>query len=223
MFRSLIQKAALALALTVSLVGAEPANLHGDLTIPNMRLVKDAMREYKNSGRYVKEMDAIAGQARVYLETNLTRHKKPAIVLDIDETVLSNYPCIDACDFGFLPNEWNEWVLKGEAPAFQGALDLFRYARSHDVAVFFITGRPENQRQATVTNLQKEGFEGWKELVMKADADHSLTSEFKTQQRRKVFDQGYTIVVNMGDQMSDLEGGYAEATFKLPNPMYFVP
>ena len=30
-------------------------------------------------------------------------------------------------------------------------------------------------------------------------------------------------VVNLGDQRSDLEGGYAERTFKLPNPVYFLP
>jgi len=33
-------------------------------------------------------------------------------------------------------------------------------------------------------------------------------------------DQGYAIVVNIGDQMSDLDGGFAERTFKLPNPFY---
>jgi hypothetical protein len=30
-------------------------------------------------------------------------------------------------------------------------------------------------------------------------------------------------VLNMGDQLSDLEGGYAERTFKLPNPFYWIP
>ena len=34
---------------------------------------------------------------------------------------------------------------------------------------------------------------------------------------------GYDIVANFGDQLSDLTGGFADKTFKLPNPMYFLP
>lgn len=34
---------------------------------------------------------------------------------------------------------------------------------------------------------------------------------------------GYRIVVNVGDQRSDLTGGYALKTFKLPNPSYYIP
>jgi hypothetical protein len=48
-------------------------------------------------------------------------------------------------------------------------------------------------------------------------------AEFKAPERRKLQDQGYTIIVNIGDQTSDLEGGFAERTYKLPNPFYVVP
>jgi HAD superfamily, subfamily IIIB (Acid phosphatase) len=34
---------------------------------------------------------------------------------------------------------------------------------------------------------------------------------------------GYDIVGNFGDQFSDLNGGFADETFKIPNPMYFLP
>jgi predicted secreted acid phosphatase len=34
---------------------------------------------------------------------------------------------------------------------------------------------------------------------------------------------GYEIVANFGDQFSDLKGGFADKTFKLPNPNYFLP
>jgi hypothetical protein len=47
--------------------------------------------------------------------------------------------------------------------------------------------------------------------------------DFKAPERRKISEQGYTIVLSLGDQDSDLEGGYAERTFKLPNPVYFLP
>ena len=39
----------------------------------------------------------------------------------------------------------------------------------------------------------------------------------------KIAAMGYWIIENMGDQPSDLAGGYAERTFKLPNPFYRIP
>ena len=33
----------------------------------------------------------------------------------------------------------------------------------------------------------------------------------------------HTIIANVGDQWSDLDGGFAERVFKLPNPVYFIP
>ena len=36
-------------------------------------------------------------------------------------------------------------------------------------------------------------------------------------------EQGYTILLTIGDQESDLAGGFAERGFKLPNPVYFLP
>ncbi|MFN8610534.1 MAG: HAD family acid phosphatase [Vulcanimicrobiota bacterium] len=221
---SLLKSLALCGLLTTSL-WCEPPELHRDLTIPNMYLVKESMRTYHKSGQYHREIDTIAGQARAYLEKNLARcqEKKPAMVLDIDETVLSNYPHINEFDFGYIPKEWSAWILRGEAPALNGPRELFRYARQNQVTVFFITGRAEKEREATLKNLGREGFEGWQELIMKPNDDHTPTGVFKAQQRRRLTESGYTILVNMGDQASDLEGGYAEAVFKLPNPMYYVP
>jgi acid phosphatase len=225
MFCKLFTRLALALTFVAQIAIAEPASLHGDIGIPNMALVKQNMRDYYKSGRYLKEVETIAGQAKTYLESNLERHRehKPSIVLDIDETALSNYSHIEECDFGYLPKAWKSWVLQGEAPALQGPLEFYRYARNQGVTVFFITGRTEEERSATEKNLRREGYDTWQELVMKPTGDHSDTGVYKAQQRRRLFQQGYTIVVNLGDQASDLEGGYAESVFKLPNPMYYVP
>ena len=53
-------------------------------------------------------------------------------------------------------------------------------------------------------------------------ADKSA-ADFKALERRKLTEEGFTILVSIGDQQSDLAGGYAERTFKLPNPVYFLP
>jgi hypothetical protein len=47
--------------------------------------------------------------------------------------------------------------------------------------------------------------------------------DFKAPERRRLTEQGYTILISIGDQQSDLDGGFAERTFKLPNPVYFLP
>jgi hypothetical protein len=48
-------------------------------------------------------------------------------------------------------------------------------------------------------------------------------ADFKAPERAKIAAKGYTIIANVGDQPSDLAGGYAERTFLLPNPFYRVP
>ena len=46
---------------------------------------------------------------------------------------------------------------------------------------------------------------------------------YKRGARRKIVRRGYRIIANVGDQRSDLRGGFALRTFKLPNPMYVNP
>ena len=41
--------------------------------------------------------------------------------------------------------------------------------------------------------------------------------------RKEITQQGYDIVFSIGDQQSDLVGGYSDKTYKLPNPYYFIP
>jgi hypothetical protein len=49
------------------------------------------------------------------------------------------------------------------------------------------------------------------------------TIHYKSATRAHIESLGYEIVANFGDQFSDLEGGHADRTFKMPNPNYFLP
>jgi hypothetical protein len=49
------------------------------------------------------------------------------------------------------------------------------------------------------------------------------TTHYKTATREHIESMGYDIVANFGDQFSDLNGGFADKTFKMPNPSYFLP
>ena len=61
-------------------------------------------------------------------------------------------------------------------------------------------------------------------MLLKPDALNTASAvDFKAPERKKLTEQGYVVVVNMGDQISDLDGGHAERMYKLPNPFDFVP
>jgi len=200
---------------------------------PSLVDVKRQVAEYVDSGRYEADVAAVVTQARAYLESRIARGGKLAIVLDIDETSLSNLPSLRANDWGFIlsgpceppnaPCGLGAWIALARAEPIKPVLALARFAREHGVAVFFLTGRPERLRAATERNLQAAGYE-WTGVLLKPDAMRTTSAvEQKAAERKKLVEQGYTIVVNMGDQMSDLDGGFAERTYKLPNPFYFAP
>jgi acid phosphatase len=60
-------------------------------------------------------------------------------------------------------------------------------------------------------------------LVLKPNDSKLSASDYKAAARKRLAEEGRTIIANIGDQESDLVGGYAERTFKLPNPFYLVP
>ena len=74
-----------------------------------------------------------------------------------------------------------------------------------------------------MNNLKAAGYEGWTDLFLKQPDDKSSVREFKTASRKQIEDGSFTIIANVGDQYSDLAGGHAERTFKVPNPFYFIP
>jgi hypothetical protein len=147
---------------------------------------------------------------------------KPAIVLDIDETSLSNYGAILADNFTFGTHSQAE-ATEETGVAIPQTLKFFNDAKAAGIAVFFVTGRRENTRAHTESNLHREGYDGWQQLYLKPDASTQTTVQYKTAAREDIESQGYRIVANVGDQFSDLVGGHAQKAFKLPNPFYYLP
>ena len=108
------------------------------------------------------------------------------------------------------------------AHAIEPTRTLFNAMRARNISVFFITGRRNSQRDATLLNLDHAGFEGWTKLITRPDNDSGSIVPFKSGERAKIASAGYTIIATIGDQQSDIDGGSAECGFKLPNPFYFV-
>jgi acid phosphatase len=199
--------------------------------VPNIYDAQRQVENYFDSGRYDRDVARVVAAARNWLDKRVKSARKPAIVLDIDETALSNRAQMRVngwarvvngpCDLQKGPCGLRAWQAMAQAPALAPTLDLARHAHKVGVAVFFITGRPERLREATERNLKEQGFE-WAGVILQPEEVFPSAEEFKVSERRKIAEQGYTILLNLGDQESDLKGGYAERTFKLPNPVYFV-
>ena len=192
----------------------EPRNL-GDLKLEIDR--------YIDSGDYLREMAAVAVQAKAWIEERSGQKnpgERPAIVLDIDETMLSNVPLIRREDYGYIPDTWNTWVRAGQCPAIESVREAYRAAVARGVSVFIITGRRERDREGTVANLKMVEYGAYAGLYFKADDSREMTGQFKLACRRKLAAEGYTIIANIGDQDSDFAGGGSERDFKLPDPFY---
>jgi hypothetical protein len=186
------------------------------------------------AGTYSDDVALVTGDAGTYVERRSAEVKSPAVVLDIDETSLSNWANIQANNFGFIKGGscteqpgmacgFDEWITKGIAPPIRPTLTFFKAVRAKNVAVFFITGRRTSQREPTILNLDRAGYEGWARLATRPENDTNRSvTPFKSGERAKIETAGYTIVANIGDQDSDIAGGFAECVFKLPNPFYFI-
>jgi len=211
-----------------------------------LRAYEQGMEEDK--GAYYDDVKQVLDDALTYVMSRADKVEGPAVVLDIDETSLSNWGNIAADDFGFigagecsmqpkLACGFPAWINRAEAEAIAPTLKFFNAVRAKGVAVFFITGRRDSQRRVTILNLRREGFQDWTELATRPDDDNRDTIvPFKSGERVKIengerpYDKPYHIIATIGDQKSDLIGNpdgkdtssHAECGFKIPNPFYFI-
>ncbi len=178
-------------------------------------------------GCYGRDLNLQAARAIAFLRRRAAHHaarQKLAVVFDIDETTLSNYPEMLKNDFEFSAKVFDDWVNTASATAIPGTLNIYKEAQRLGVTVFFLTGRPEGEREATARNLHAQGFGVWQKLILRAPGQEAPTAvEYKSAERAKIAAQGYRIILNVGDQWSDLQGKpEAEYSVKYPNPWYFI-
>ncbi|MFI6857258.1 HAD family acid phosphatase [Streptomyces sp. NPDC050416] len=150
-----------------------------------------------------KDCQAVMDQALPYLKQRIAAARpgeKQAIVFDIDNTTLET-------DFGFSYPQ----------PANKPVLEAARYAQERGVALFFVTARPDIISSFTEYNLKQAGYQVSGLYVRNFIDLFKNVAEYKTAQRVDVEKKGYTIIANIGNSATDLSGGHAEKTFKLPD------
>lgn len=193
----------------------------------NIAVVKQKLKSYHDSGSYKNDVANVMQKALRYLQIRVKQGNfqgKPAIVLDIDETSLSNYKDMVKRDFGGSAEDIRHDEDQAADDAIEPTLKLYRFAKENHVAVFFVTGRVEEERDVTEKNLRQAGFVNHSGLVLRNGQNKNApASVYKSAIRKELHEKGYDVILNIGDQQSDLRGGYADKTFKLPNPYYFIP
>jgi hypothetical protein len=199
--------------------------------IPNLDSLVTALKQYHDCtctcGCYAHDLDTQADRAIAFLRRRAAHrapNEKLAIVLDIDETSLSNYSEMLHAGFAFDASAFDAWVNTAAAPAIPGTLRLVKEAQQRNIAVFFITGRPDSETEATERNLHAQGFT-WRQLNLRpASTKAETVIQYKSGVRAQIAAQGYKIILNAGDQWSDLKGApTAEFSVKYPNPYYLIP
>ncbi|MGW5396922.1 HAD family acid phosphatase [Streptomyces sp. NPDC003952] len=152
-----------------------------------------------------RDVSAVLDAARPGIEQRISASpagEKPAIVLDIDNSSLET-------DF--------HWFWTFPTPAIAQVRDLTRYASDRGVAVFFVTARPGIVYSLTERNLKAVGYPVSGLYVRDLPALFGEVSAYKTAKRAEIEARGYTIIANIGNNESDLVGGHAERTVKLPD------
>lgn len=139
----------------------------------------------------------------------------PAVVLDIDETVLNNSPYEAALayeDTVFSPDTWFNWVSASKAEAIPGALAFCQYAAGKGVQVIYVSNRAAEEEAATLVNLQELDFpvDEAGEFLLCNNEQPDWGSDKTT--RRAFVAQSYRILLLVGDDMNDFVSGTRTGT-----------
>ena len=163
--------------------------------------------------------------------------KPYSIVLDIDETVLSNIPFqVKMIKDGtaFNPKLWDEWVQKAEATPVAGAKEFLQFADKNKVQIYYISDRTDAQVDITIKNLEAQGLpvQGRDHLMFKKEGDKSKEG------RRQEVIKHTNLVMLFGDNLVDfaefstkseadrdkmfeqLKAEFGDKFIIFPNPMY---
>jgi acid phosphatase len=133
----------------------------------------------------------------------------PAVILDIDETVLDNSPYqarVIKSGGEFNEADWAAWCREAKARALPGAVEFTRFAASHGVAVIYISNRAKDLDEVTLRNLRQAGFpvsgpDAFLGLGTVVDGCEQAGSEKGC--RRQLVSRRYRVLMQFGDQLGD--------------------
>ena len=162
------------------------------------------MQTYNNARVYLDKALADDSWTAALEQKNDFKNKTPAIILDIDETVLDNSPfqartIVKGLSY---PNGWVDWANEGQATAVAGVSDFLEFANKKGVKIFYVTNRIHILEKATKENLIRLGLPFDNDIdVLLMKEENGWTSD-KTS-RRELIAKDYRILLMVGDQLTD--------------------
>jgi predicted secreted acid phosphatase len=181
------------------------------------------LNKYHNSGKYLRNIAQTVELGQLRLEEQLAAlpvGARPAVIFDIDETLLSTWPILESGEFCFDPDRFAAFLDRADAPVIEPVRELFNRTVAKHATVFLITSRNEKHRPATLINLKTAGIVGYQELIMQPDDPAVIGHEYKRAARQTIVDRGYEIVMSVGDQLGDLANRPGCYDLLIPNPFY---
>ncbi len=197
------------LLFTLLFLGCEPqVKTSIKQSIPSQEHLTQSILYTQQSGEYRALCYQAYHLAELKLKEKLEQGpQKPAVLLDIDETILDNSPYTAMQvleDVPYTPETWAKWVALGKADAIPGVQQFLRVADSLGVQLFYVSNRDTSMVASTLKNMAALGMPQTK-------PDHYLlksTTSDKHERRESIRNQGYTILLYIGDNMGDYQSAW---------------
>ncbi|MAJ81995.1 MAG: hypothetical protein CMF41_03670 [Legionellales bacterium] len=182
-------------------------------------MVKQVTIDAMEYAKYHLEFSSVLDKAKkIVLDTKIDT--TPAVVIDIDETILSNQSYIlSDNDLNDLEKFCN-WQKLGICQPIQSMVEFYNWLCLKNISIFFITARSTDLEVATLKNLANIGVVSWTDIYFRDASKWPIPKLFKAFSRSEIYKNGFEIILNIGDQPTDFEGGFALNHLKVPNPFY---
>ncbi|WP_202845411.1 5'-nucleotidase, lipoprotein e(P4) family [Luteimonas saliphila] len=168
----------------------------------------------------------------------------PAVIMDIDETVLDNSPyqarlVADGAEYDEVT--WDRWVAEKKAKPVPGVVEFASTAEAKGVTILYLSNRAVHLKEATLANLRAEGLPVKDDSVFLGLGTHVEGCEQQGSEklcRRRLAGREYRVLMQFGDQLGDFveivantpearagllaeyEDWFGERWWMLPNPTY---
>jgi len=179
--------------------------------------------------------------AKIALDEQLKKQKektKNAVILDIDETVLDNslyQSMLIKKGLSYTSETWKEWTKLAKAKALPGSVEFTNYAKSKGCEIFYVSNRDNDEKDATIKNMNNENFPfaDEKHIYLRVDKESNKITRYKQ------IAKDYQILLFVGDNLRDfdeifanrsnnygfnvvdsLKNKFGDKFILLPNPMY---
>ena len=158
----------------------------------------------QDSGEYQALAYQAYNAAKVAFDhAKVTKGKKKAVVVDLDETMLDNSLYAGwqvKNNKPFDGKDWTRWVEARQSRAIPGAVEFNNYVNSHNGKMFYVTNRKDStEKTGTIDDMKRLGFKGLDDSSFYFKKDKSA----KAARFAEIEKQGYEIVLYAGDNLDD--------------------